>query len=175
MMSTSQFCDHLPLRRFCVPAQSVQYHFPFGFSFKPTHPKWNHSILHWKWSKIASIKFRTWWLIQQEETIINTGKTHIGIITCNHLSVAHLITDTISGLIRINWYIQVHARWICRYRGSCSCCCCCCCGRMTRSTRINCFQWEYCSMLINNKTKISHKPIKEFLKGSKTVSWWFQV
>ena len=99
------------------------------------------------------------------KTIINTGKTHIGIITCNHLSVAHLITDTISGLIRINWYIQVHARWVCRYRGSGGCCCCC---RMTCSTRINCFQWEYCSMLMNNKTKISHKPIKvSFLRGLK--------
>lgn len=38
-------------------------------------------------------------------------KTHICVVTANHLAVRHLMTQTVGGLVGVYWHVQ-HIRWV---------------------------------------------------------------
>uniref|UniRef100_A0A7C9D3H6 Uncharacterized protein n=1 Tax=Opuntia streptacantha TaxID=393608 RepID=A0A7C9D3H6_OPUST len=79
-------------------------------------------------SAIRTVPFSLWLLFQTNASKMEPFYPTIRIITCNHLSVADLVAETICGLIRINWQVQVHTCWVCRStcnRCGCSSSSCC--------------------------------------------------
>lgn len=113
---------YLPLRRFFKGAQSEQYHFPFTFSFNPTQPKWNHSILHCMFKKGGLGVLGDMTRKKQKN---NNLVTYIRVVACNHVPIANLIAETVSRFIRIHWQIQLHTSSICKCCSHCHLCLCC--------------------------------------------------
>lgn len=95
---------HRPFLLFFTVAQSGQYHFPLGCSFSPTHPKWNHSILHCNEFSIHQSQ-RVSHIVKRD---VSVKKLNLIVITCNHLAIANLVADAVSRFVWIHRQIQIH-------------------------------------------------------------------